>query len=553
MTDSTFKHLPILTPTAGTQGGSPLKVCVVTSEFLGPVKNGGIGTATSGLMDVLRGGGHAVSLLYTLVANGNPHAGDHPWQHWVDELTAQGIDAHFIPHDGQYRDWRRKSWLVAEFLRRHDFDVVYFNEHHGSGFYSLAAKRAGEQPFAGQTHCVITHGSMEWVFDINDQYMTRPTDLEMCLLERKSVEWADYVISPSRYLLGKYGDYGWQLPQRTFHQPLPLAIGSPAPDASRRFASELVFFGRLEARKGLWLFCSALDLLQEELRGKTVTFLGRMTEENGLSTGALLLARAKSWPFRIRMITTYDQEQALNFLRDGERLAIMPSLADNSPCVVYECLRHGIPFLATSGSGAEELVLGGSGAPCLSPPEAGRLAEAIRQAFKKGVPLSRPAFDDGANLDRWRGFHAFLADARKRNPRKPAKPAGATAGVMIDHGDLPLAAVLRACAGGPAFKGCRKLVVLSVRKPLLDAVLEAAPMRGAPEIRVVAASSTVVKNLLDAVKGPRWRRNPRFPSRARLHRRLRGPRTFCRSATFLRWRGWAIPHAPMPGRCARRC
>src|SRR5260370_21036055 len=66
-----------------------MNVCVVTSEFLGPVKNGGMGTATSGLVRQLVADSHKVTLLYTFVSNGRPFTGDKPWQYWVDELAAQ--------------------------------------------------------------------------------------------------------------------------------------------------------------------------------------------------------------------------------------------------------------------------------------------------------------------------------------------------------------------------------------------------------------------------------------------------------------------------------
>lgn len=192
-----FKQLPGLK----TASKRTLNVCVVTSEILGPVKNGGIGTATSALIDSLAANGHRVTILYTLVQRGQPECAERNWAHWVDQLAERGITLTHIPHSGDYRDWLQKSWLVKQHLALHDFDAVYFNEHHGSGYYTLAAKRAGLKPFVNRVHCVITHGSIEWVFNTNDQRLNRATDLEMIGVERRSVEWADVVIGPSQYLL----------------------------------------------------------------------------------------------------------------------------------------------------------------------------------------------------------------------------------------------------------------------------------------------------------------------------------------------------------------
>src|SRR5258707_15819424 len=79
--------------------GKSMNVCIVSSGFLGPVKNGGIGTATSGLARQLVSDGHNVTLLYTYVGDGKPVSGDRPWQYWVRQLAGEGIVLEYIPLD----------------------------------------------------------------------------------------------------------------------------------------------------------------------------------------------------------------------------------------------------------------------------------------------------------------------------------------------------------------------------------------------------------------------------------------------------------------------
>src|SRR3974390_406100 len=89
---------------------APLNVCVVSSEFVGPIKNGGIATATTGLVRHLVADGHNVTLLYTLVERGEPASGDRPWRFWVDALEAEGVRLRYIAHDGDYyTGWRGKN------------------------------------------------------------------------------------------------------------------------------------------------------------------------------------------------------------------------------------------------------------------------------------------------------------------------------------------------------------------------------------------------------------------------------------------------------------
>jgi hypothetical protein len=99
--------------------------------------------------------------------------------------------------------------------------------------------------------------------------------------------------------LREYESYGWALPEQTFHQPL-LLMGPPKPDAPAENVpiDELVFFGRLESRKGLWLFCEALDRIANKLRGRIVTFLGPVTYAYGISARRRLSSEARSGRFK---------------------------------------------------------------------------------------------------------------------------------------------------------------------------------------------------------------------------------------------------------------
>jgi len=430
--------------------GRRLRACVVTSEILGPIKNGGIATATSGLVTQLIADGAAVTVLFTLVERNAPTVSQRSWQHWVEQARRQGFTLEHIAHPGSYRDWRRKSWLVKEFLETREFDVVYFNEHHGSGYYAMAASRAGMTPFARQLHCVITHGSIEWVLRTNDQYIKSASDIEMIGMERRSVEWADMVIAPSRYLLNEYERYGWKLPARSVHQPYAL-IRKPLPTFSDETSrvDELVFFGRLEARKGLWIFCEALRGLSAELAGRTVTFLGRTTDLAGLTTAHPIIAEAARWPFRVRLLTDYDQEEAVAYLARGNRLAIMPSLSDNSPCVIYECIEEGIPFVTGSGSGADELVDARDAPAVFAEPTAERLREKLRAVLRDGASRARPGFDPVENLATWSAWHRHLAADAFAVKRAGAEPQPQVSEstvpllVTVDSGNQPLAVLLR--------------------------------------------------------------------------------------------------------------
>ena len=46
----------------------------------------------------------------------------------------------------------------------------------------------------------------------------------------------------------------------------------------------------------------------------------------------------------------------MDYMQEGHRLAVMPSLLENSPFTVMECLMGGLPFLTTRIGGVEEMI-----------------------------------------------------------------------------------------------------------------------------------------------------------------------------------------------------
>src|SRR5262245_3982009 len=69
----------------------PLRVCIVSSEFLGPYRNGGIGTAYTKLGEALNVAGHDVTFLYTY----GTYTHTEPVEHWIEDYGRRGI--RFVP------------------------------------------------------------------------------------------------------------------------------------------------------------------------------------------------------------------------------------------------------------------------------------------------------------------------------------------------------------------------------------------------------------------------------------------------------------------------
>lgn len=406
------------------------RICIVTGEIAGPDFNGGIGTANRGLALALQNAGFTVDVLYTRVQDGQPFSFRGRFEEQVAAFRALGISLMCIDHKGTWNDWMGKSLRVLEALQSKPYDIAFFDDTHGTAYYTALARRTGSPALAHMRLVLVTHSATQWICDLNQVPINTLADVKLLEIERRSIELADYVVSPSAYILKTYQSYGWTLPRNTLVRPniLPFSAERAVPPSRAAEVDEIVFFGRLERRKGLWLFCEAMDRLKYELGGRKVTFLGKFTDEDGESTGYSLLRRSAEWPFAPTILYNYDRDQALAYLKGGNRLAVMPSREDNSPCVILECLIEGIPFIASSGSGGQELIRESDHPHCLFEPTADGLTAKLRSVLAKGIVTGQPSFSPRENARQtiaWVSeivseLRAATATQRKAKDRKSA-------------------------------------------------------------------------------------------------------------------------------------
>jgi glycosyltransferase involved in cell wall biosynthesis/GT2 family glycosyltransferase len=366
------------------------KVCFISDECNGLSSAGGIGACVRGLSQWLVASGARVDILMTNL-NDTAAGLEARVGGFVDNVyflsdVARLDTAIFAPVDEP-----SKSYAVYRFLRERDYDEVHFNDWLGTGFYTAMARRQGLFGAAVVTHL---HGSSAWVREHN---LNPPdlNDLEIEGLERSQIENSDLVISPSRYLIEWCRNHGVRLPEAIQRQWILPQWADPdfsAPEGPLRTRGvaagaidELVFFGRHERRKGFDIFVEAVAQLPPEL-SPDITFVGRFDRIAREHTGGLALRRLRDYPGRLRFLHDLKQKEAIAFLkRSPRRLAVMPSLIENSPCVVGECFTAGVPFLASDVGGTAELVAPESRADCLAPADPHSLSKALRRVLEEGL------------------------------------------------------------------------------------------------------------------------------------------------------------------------
>ena len=318
------------------------RTCIVTPDLAGPTRNGGIGTHCLYLARLMARRGMAVTVVHTA------HAESGEAETWkrlyreahgvdlvmLDELPeADGVSIlpltprHTIAH-------RVDRWLRAQVPA---FDEVHFQDWQGNGAIAVRAKRCGAAHAA--TRLVVTvHGPSEWIREGMQEF---PADGREGLiddaLERSAIAGADLLVCPSRAIRAWLITQGWPVPADTRVLPILFEVpGTPVvPRAVALGALEdLIFFGRLETRKGLEVFLAALEILatrsdpvETQAKSVRVHFVGKPhTTRLGPAEAAIEQARSVcGGRFSFAIQPSLDHTGALAFLREHPHaLAVMP-------------------------------------------------------------------------------------------------------------------------------------------------------------------------------------------------------------------------------------
>ena len=390
---------------------APIDIAIISPDIVGP-RHGGIGTAYSALAELLAEEGHRVTLLFFPSVDFS----DAEVAPWIKNYREKGISFVLLRiskdvSSGQNHLLRHahRSLTVYEWLKKCPihFDILHFPEWSGIGYYSLLAHREGIL-LPDSRFVVGVHSSTRWHQSFNDnRIFRRQQDLETVFMEEESIRLADVVISPSRFYLEWLELSGKDLPEKSYFLPNILSTLKPI-DGLRKSShiNEIVFFGRIEARKGVILFCDAIDRSTLKNRSDiSITFLGPINHVKGIPSDIYVADRARSWTNPWKIIPSFGRNEALTYLKKQECLAVMPSYAETMSYTVLECLGLEIPFLASKAGGIPELIASQDIDRVCFPPDSSVLANRLEESLNTGTSPAQPAMTQEEIKNRWISWH----------------------------------------------------------------------------------------------------------------------------------------------------
>ncbi|KAK9907269.1 hypothetical protein WJX75_000339 [Coccomyxa subellipsoidea] len=347
--------------------GAPLGVCIMTADFWGLKTAGGTATAYHLLAQALS---LSPGLQVTFLAV-TRHL-----QLCQEAITAQmdsqsRVDYRCLepqhlspPEIVETHPYEALSHAVLAWLDKNldRCDLVHVHEW-GGVFVDIITSAAYRQLKPGLRVVVEAHGGHFWSTQGSVQRPLDITSLRIDQAERMSLQLADALISPTAYMTAFLKQRAWRLPKTSL--VIPNVMPSADSDAAAQGPMDkpvwrLAFFSRLEERKGLKLFVTAVAALQEAaLQADArfeVFFIGSDARIDMQPSSQWLRAVTASWKAPVHIMANVPRSEALKVLNQEGLLLVLCSLVDNMPYVLAEAAVKQIPLVAFDVGGIYEML-----------------------------------------------------------------------------------------------------------------------------------------------------------------------------------------------------
>lgn len=277
-----------------------------------------------------------------------------------------------------YMPYLTQGAATLEWFRQsstRECDVMHVHEWGGLAVPILQARLIMDPKLSArlpQFIVVESHGGHMWSGLSHSP--RRPADLvalEVDYHEKFTLEQSDTTLSPSRYMLRYFHERGWK-PANAGSIPNILDMAGLPPSAmvitntTYKPPTRIVFFSRLEDRKGLHVFAQAIDIVANATSAPLIIdFMGKEGLVNRMKALTYLRTHhLKRWPktWTIRTMTDLPRNDALEKLTadKDKTLVILPSLVENMPYVVAECAMLGMQTVMFDVGGIREMLTSGT-------------------------------------------------------------------------------------------------------------------------------------------------------------------------------------------------
>ncbi|SNT11845.1 Glycosyl transferases group 1 [Noviherbaspirillum humi] len=381
-----------------------LDLILVTSEYPGITKSGGIGAAVEEAATMLQQSGVKVEVL-VVVANNNAMLPT--WK----AKTGQGCVVNLVCADSFYNGAASNeaySYASFQYLKSQAVARIIFPDYAGLGFYSMNAKRQG-LAFADTNLDIAVHGPTAWALSLNTQPYPHVDALTTDFMERQSIEMADTVLYLSQYMRNWVEREFGVAPTKSAELMPNLMRGISASGTATQVGKligvqKIIFFGRHEPRKNLPLFVDALALAAKSYdlpRTVEFVFLGDFAEIDGTPSELYILRKLEGLNLKLVFLPGLGRAEAERYLTNTPATAVVVPSVENCPYTVLETIAKGLPVYVCAEGGSKELIAPEFHLTNTFDNNKSALAQCLYTVIKEGARV--PAFSDsvGNALQSW--------------------------------------------------------------------------------------------------------------------------------------------------------
>jgi glycosyltransferase involved in cell wall biosynthesis len=329
-----------------------VRIAIVSREVI-PFFGAGIGTYAAASSRAWREAGHEVHVL------SQGHRG------FTERGEAElGAICHAVrPRGSGFAFARHAQGVRRELARLHaraPFDYAEFPDYWAEGYAALrGARLKGE--LAGAVLGVRLHTPTFECRTLNEEVEDGADIAALVRCEDAAIRAADVVISPSRSLLQIVRDR-LKFAAPGFVVPYPFRLKERPATAIKSDRPTVLYFGRLERRKGVELLIEAGQRLLERGTDVAFRFIGADTQ-TGPRGGSMLKHLRGLIPDRRRdrfvFETRRPRPEVFSIVRgvaEGRGVCCFPSRWENFPNVCLEAMALGAPVIGSDAGGMAEII-----------------------------------------------------------------------------------------------------------------------------------------------------------------------------------------------------
>jgi glycogen(starch) synthase len=353
-----------------------MNICFFSKEYPPETHVGGIGTYTYNMASALVTLGHTVHVISSTMKNDRSE-----WD--------RGVRVHRI----QKQAFRLKelsllsySYAVAKKVSRIncEFDIIQSSEYGGEAFFFALRKK----------YPLITRLATPYflIERMNGKVFVGPRPL-FNWMEKKQTLLSDGVFTSTRAIAEAVTDE-WEIDVSAVEiipnsvdvsRIVELGKGEPGPDISAG-DDYLLYFGRLEERKGIHILARALPEVFRAFPHIKMVFVGSDDGYRGSSMKEHIESTLRKFSKQIVFIDNLAQKDLFPIVR-GARMVVLPSLWEAFGFVCVEAMALGRPVIASSGSGFQEIIEDNASGYLVEPGNSRLLAEKIISCLQDSEAL----------------------------------------------------------------------------------------------------------------------------------------------------------------------